>query len=81
MGGVRYALGILSVELECSAGVRELTTRLCPQCSVSVNVKKAMWLCLHLYTLCLHYNEQERHCKRVKPFVYLDPEMAYRSLQ
>ncbi len=76
MGGVRYryACGILSVELECSAGVRELTTRLCPQCSVSVNIKKAMWLCLQLYTLCLHYNEQECHCKRVKPLFTLTPK-------
>ncbi len=51
-------------------------TRLCPQCSVSVNVKKAMWLCLHLHKLCLHYNEQERHCKRL----CLDPEMARDSI-
>ncbi len=48
-GAVRYARVILSVELECSARVRELMSRLCTQCSVSVNVKKAMWLCLHLY--------------------------------
>ncbi len=26
-----------------------------------------------IYTLCLHYNEQERHCKRVKPPFTLTP--------
>ncbi len=49
-------LWALSVELECSGGVRELTSSiLYARClllsyvrsALCLNVKKAMWLCLH----------------------------------